>query len=111
MYIAGRLRTASMPPSTLIESAVYSPLPPLMAASFPFFALVSTMEVVISFVAIQLRGEAGLELLRRAFRCTPTHFKLLKLLAFMASELTFNSTTRRRVFRSQNRGGKSVPQT
>src|ERR1017187_2373481 len=25
MYMAGRLRTASMPPSTLIESAVYSP--------------------------------------------------------------------------------------
>src|SRR5437899_1390396 len=62
MYIAGRLRTASMPPSTLIESAVYSPFPPLMAASFPFFALVSTMEVVISFVAIPLRGEAGVEL-------------------------------------------------
>src|ERR1017187_6404271 len=34
MYMAGRLRTASMPPSTLMESAVYSPsdLP------LPFFA-------------------------------------------------------------------------
>ena len=25
MYMAGRLRTASMPPKTLMESAVYSP--------------------------------------------------------------------------------------
>jgi len=52
-----------------------------------------------------------LSALRHAFPMYPTHFKLLKLLAFMASELTFNCTIQRRVFRSQNRGGKSVPQT
>src|SRR5437016_2049185 len=82
-----------------------------MAASFPFFALVSTMEVVISFVAIQLRGEARVERSPARLSDVPNHFKLLKLLAFMASELTFNSTTRRQVFRSQNRAGKSVLQT
>src|ERR1022692_2832091 len=36
MYMAGRLRTASMPPSTLIESAVYSPSD-LAVPFFPFF--------------------------------------------------------------------------
>src|SRR5665811_1617507 len=36
MYMAGRLRTASMPPSTLIESAVYSPSD-LASPFFPFF--------------------------------------------------------------------------
>src|ERR1035437_544033 len=36
MYMAGRLRTASMPPSTLIESAVYSPSD-LPLPFFPFF--------------------------------------------------------------------------
>src|SRR5271165_3975647 len=33
MYMAGRLRTASMPPRTLMESAVYSP----SAWPLPFF--------------------------------------------------------------------------
>src|SRR5271167_4150013 len=36
MYMAGRLRTASMPPRTLMESAVYSPL--ALALPLPFFA-------------------------------------------------------------------------
>src|SRR5208283_3815462 len=36
MYMAGRLRTASMPPSTLMESAVYSPSD-LPLPFFPFF--------------------------------------------------------------------------
>src|SRR5215469_11785157 len=59
MYIAGRLQTASMPPRTLIESAVYSllvlPLPPLIGVTLPFFVLVSAMGVLISLVAIPLR--------------------------------------------------------
>src|SRR5690349_23024893 len=59
MYIAGRLRTASMPPRTLIDSAVYSllelPLPPLIGVTLPFFVVVSAMGVLISLVAIPLR--------------------------------------------------------
>ena len=59
MYIAGRLRTCSIPLSTLMESALYSPLVPsggVIGVNFPFFVLFSRLGVLISLVAIRLRA-------------------------------------------------------
>src|SRR5260370_11772997 len=90
-----------MPPSTLIESAVYSLLPlltssaALIGVTFPSFVLASTMGVLISLVAIPLREnvpnffwnslllEPGNRLETRPDPAHPkardTGFKLLKL--------------------------------
>ncbi len=69
--MAGRLRTASMPPSTLMESAVYSPLPfaalPLvlpLGCNFPFFfsdfaSAAAAVAFTFSLVAIDLRKAFG----------------------------------------------------
>ena len=66
MYMAGRLRTASMPPSTLIESALYSPLPLLFAVFWfsssvptcrPFFSVSTAVEICLE--DILLRSNSG----------------------------------------------------
>src|SRR3954463_3745638 len=77
-----------------------------MAASFPFFGLVSSMGV-ISFVAIQLRGKARAWVYAGVlFRCLGICLKLLKLLTLTASQVEFNYSTESHFFRRQNRVGK-----
>src|SRR6185369_1446120 len=77
-----------------------------MAASFPFFGLVSSMGV-ISFVAIPLRGKYQPQVLAGAlFRCPGFCLKLLKLLTLTASEIVFNCTMTKHIFRTRNRLGK-----
>src|SRR5581483_3918490 len=71
-----------------------------MTVGFSFFVLVSAIAEVISFVAIQLRGNAGkIWLETGSVAISETDLKLLKFLALIASSDTLNYTIVRCFFR------------
>src|ERR1039457_3816083 len=78
MYMAGRLRTASMPPSTLMESAVYAPsdlLLPFFAFFWATFSFGTSIGLLFAGAAAAADSESfGAILLHsngKASRCVP----------------------------------------